>query len=242
MPRITITEPGRSPQPYRLKLDRESTSIGRASDNDIRIEAGSASTHHCVMKRVSGGFILEDLKSTNGLKVDDTRFSVIDLEDDLTVHIGDDVEFHFTLSDEELEQLSEEDFTPHEKVQFPSSVAAADDEDDDDFEEAPRKKKQPVAEDLDDDDDDFEEAPRKKAQPKKQPAPVAAAPAAAPSYAAAAPKVPTSNPAATLLFLILCIGAVVLGLVVHHYQDTKTFLFAKPAPEAPAKPAEKPAE
>lgn len=226
MPRITITEPGRSPQPYRLKLDRESTTIGRGSDNDIKIEAGSASTHHCVMKRVSGGFTLEDLNSTNGIKVDDTRYSIIDLEDDMTVKFGDDVEFHFSLSEEELDELSEEDFTPHEKVQFPKSKAAPVDLDEE--------------EELDeeDDDDDFEEAPRHKKEPEKKHKP---APVVQPSYSPA-PQVKTNNPAGTVLFLILCIAAVVGGLVIRHYQEHQTFLFAKPAPEAPAAPAESPAD
>lgn len=218
MPRITITEPGKSPQPYRLKLDRQETTIGRASDNAIVIEAGSASTHHCVMKRVEGGFILEDLGSTNGLKVDDTRFQIIDLEDNTTVHIGDDVELHFSLTEDELDVLELEDFTPHEKLSLPKKKAVEPtDLDDDDFDEVPRKKRRKRPADFEED-DDFEDAPR-----RRRPAP-AAAPVRPVAPIASAK---SSSPASTLVFFALCIVALFLGLIIRHYQDTGTFLFAK---------------
>ena len=86
MPRITISEPGKTPQPYRLKTDRQLTKIGRGSDNDIILTAGSASTYHCEMKRVDGGFILDDNDSTNGIKLDETRFSTIDLLDGISIY------------------------------------------------------------------------------------------------------------------------------------------------------------
>lgn len=121
MPRIIITEPGKSPQPYRLKVDRSETKIGRGSDNDILIEAGSASTHHCVMKRGSGGFILEDLGSTNGIKVNGTLFRIIDLEDGMFVKIGDDVTLEYTLTDEEIAELGAEVFTSRQQAMLPQA-------------------------------------------------------------------------------------------------------------------------
>ncbi len=78
MPRITISELGKTPQPYSLKKDRKTTKIGRASDNDVILSTGSASTYHCVMKCVEGRFILEDNSSTNGIKLEDSRYSIID--------------------------------------------------------------------------------------------------------------------------------------------------------------------
>ncbi len=128
MPRIIITEPGKSPQPYRLKVDRAETKIGRGSDNDILIEAGSASTHHCVMKRVSGGFILEDLGSTNGIKVNDALFRVIDLEDEMSVKIGDDVTFEFTLTEEEIAELGSEEFVNQQQAMLPKTSPAPEEE------------------------------------------------------------------------------------------------------------------
>lgn len=118
MPRVTISEPGKTPQPYRFKLERESIHIGRGSENDIIIECGSCSTQHCVMKRVDGGYILKDMGSTNGIKQDDTLMSIIDLYDGMEVFIGD-VPLKFRLSDEEIETLTEEEFTTHQKKKLP---------------------------------------------------------------------------------------------------------------------------
>ncbi|MFT5882018.1 MAG: pSer/pThr/pTyr-binding forkhead associated (FHA) protein [Crocinitomicaceae bacterium] len=148
MPRIIITEPGKSAQPYRLKVDRAVTTIGRGSDNDIIIEAGSSSTHHCVMKRVSGGFTLEDLGSTNGIKTDDTLFRVIDLEDKMSVKIGDDVTLEFTLTEEELTELGSEDFESQQQAMLPKAKPKAD-----------KKEKEEVVEEefLDEDEDEEDE-------------------------------------------------------------------------------------
>lgn len=118
MPRVTISEPGKTPQPYRFKLERTHIKIGRGSENDIVVECASASTHHCTMERVEGGYILRDNGSTNGIKLDDTPMSVIDLFDDMEVLIGD-VPMRFQLSDDEIEVLSEEEFTSHQKKKLP---------------------------------------------------------------------------------------------------------------------------
>lgn len=184
MPRITISEPGKTPQPYRLKTDRELTKIGRGSDNDIVLETGSASTYHCMMKRVDGGFILEDNDSTNGILLDDTRFEIIDLEDDLTVFIGDDIELHFSLSEEEIETLEEEDFKPHQRAAFPKKkeeeakqskpkpepVVLDDDEEEEEYEEVVvrRKKKKSVVIEEDDEDDNDETSVAQRERKKKK--------------------------------------------------------------------------
>lgn len=118
MPRVTISEPGKTPQPYRFKLERELINIGRGSDNDIIIECGSCSTNHCVMQRVDGGYILKDTGSTNGIKQEDTMMSIIDLFDGMEVLVGD-VPLKFRLSDEEIEILSEEEFSTYQKKKLP---------------------------------------------------------------------------------------------------------------------------
>lgn len=107
MPRVTITVPEKNPQPYRFQLDRTSVSLGRGSDNDIPIDCGSVSVKHAEMRRVEGGYELRDLGSTNGLKVDGERESVVELHSGMTVKLGD-VDFEFQLSDEELEVLAGE--------------------------------------------------------------------------------------------------------------------------------------
>ena len=107
MPRITITVPDKTPQPYRFQLDRESVTLGRGSDNDIAIDSGSVSVSHAEMRRVVGGYELRDTGSTNGIKLDDERMEVIPLHNGMSVKLGD-VDFDFQLTDEEIEALSHE--------------------------------------------------------------------------------------------------------------------------------------
>lgn len=118
MPRVTISEPGKTPQPYRFKLERKTINIGRGSDNDIVIECASVSTRHSVMERVEGGYLLRDKGSTNGIKQDDTAMEVIDLYDGMEVLVGD-IPLKFQLSKEEISHLSEEEFTTHQRKKLP---------------------------------------------------------------------------------------------------------------------------
>jgi predicted component of type VI protein secretion system len=107
MPRVTITVPDRNPQPYRFQLDREVVRLGRGSDNDIVVESGSVSTSHAEMWRVTGGYELRDIGSTNGLKVDGSRYETVPLYHGGSVNMGD-VAFDFSLTDEEQEMLAAE--------------------------------------------------------------------------------------------------------------------------------------
>ena len=114
MPRVSITIAEKNSQPYRFTLDREKVSIGRGADCDIIIDCPSVSSLHCTMERVDGGYILRDRKSTNGITLDEEPMAVIDLRNNNDVKVGD-VEFGYELSDEELDDLDEEEFVPHEK-------------------------------------------------------------------------------------------------------------------------------
>lgn len=107
MPRVTITIPDKTPQPYRFPLDRRLVSLGRGSENDIPIDCGSVSVKHAEMRRVDGGYELRDLGSTNGIKSDGERSDVIPLKNGMSVTLGD-VAFDFLLSDEELNELADE--------------------------------------------------------------------------------------------------------------------------------------
>ena len=107
MPRVTITVPDKTPQPYRFQLDRTSVTLGRGSDNDIAIDCGSISVKHAEMLRIQGGYELRDVGSTNGIKLDGERMNVIPLTSGCTVKLGD-VAFDFVLSDEEQDALSRE--------------------------------------------------------------------------------------------------------------------------------------
>lgn len=110
MPRVTITVPEKNAQPYRFQLDRDVVTLGRGSENDIAIDSGSVSVHHAEMRRVPGGYELHDIGSTNGIKLDGARLTVIPLRNGAVVSIGD-VAFDFLLSDEEIEALSREKTT-----------------------------------------------------------------------------------------------------------------------------------
>ncbi len=113
MPRVTITVPGKTPQPYRFQLDCNLVTMGRGSRNDIVIDCGSVSVSHAEMRRVEGGFELTDLASTNGIKLDGERRELVTLQDGTSLSLGD-VLFVFQLSDEEREELGHE--TPAMKL------------------------------------------------------------------------------------------------------------------------------
>jgi len=218
MPRIIISEPGKTPQPYRLKTDRIVTKIGRGSDNDVIITTGSASTYHCKMKRIEGGFVLADNNSTNGIKHEDTQYSVIDLEDGMTVQIGDDINMEFTLSEKEKETLAQEDFEPQQKASFPKSKNEPESkieppvEDDDEIvlEEAKTKSNQkPSSDDAD--------KPKSKLKTNSDE-----------PIAASRPVVTKSNSGLSfVIFIVLAILFFAGGLAIRHYLDHKTFIFSK---------------
>lgn len=114
MPRICITTPNKKPQPYRFPLDTEVVTIGRSAANDVVIEHGSISSHHCEMVRIPGGFILQDTDSTNGLFLEGDRMEIIDLKHELDCEVGD-VVLNYQLTEEESEELAEEKFKPRQK-------------------------------------------------------------------------------------------------------------------------------
>jgi predicted component of type VI protein secretion system len=100
MPRVTITVPGGSPQPYRFQLDHKLVTIGRLDENDIQVDSSSVSSRHAEMARSRDGFELRDLGSTNGIKLDGKLVSHVALRDGMKVELGE-VVFGFELSPEE---------------------------------------------------------------------------------------------------------------------------------------------
>lgn len=107
MPRVTITVPEKTPQPYRFQLDRQVVTLGRGAENDIVMDSGSVSVKHAEMRRIKGGYELHDLGSTNGIKQGGVRDEVIPLHSGATVKVGD-VAFDFSLSEDEIEELNRE--------------------------------------------------------------------------------------------------------------------------------------
>ena len=118
MPRVCINVQGKNAQPYRFALDRKVVRMGRSTDNDIVIDCPSVSSHHCEMKRIEGGYILEDKDSTNGIKLDDERMEIIDLENDLNILVGD-ASLDFELTDKEKDALGDEDHIPKQRAPLP---------------------------------------------------------------------------------------------------------------------------
>lgn len=47
--------------------------IGRRTTCDLHLSASNISSHHCVIKWLSGHWLVHDLQSTNGTKVNGTR-------------------------------------------------------------------------------------------------------------------------------------------------------------------------
>lgn len=122
MPRITVTVPTKSPQPYRFSLDRKTVTIGRGNDNDIVIDSISASGRHAEMRRVEGGYELEDMGSTNGIKFSGVRHKKIALDSGMSLKLGE-VTFDFTLTADELDALALE--KPVSQTPLPPAVASA---------------------------------------------------------------------------------------------------------------------
>ena len=162
MPRVKIAIPDKTPQPYRFNLDHKIVKIGRAPDCDIIIDEPSVSGHHATMKRVPGGYILQDEGSTNGITLDEKLMEVIDLRNGDDIKVGDAV-FDYELSDDEQDQLDLEDYEPHErkKIELPTAKSKAEFGDDEDEEPVRPKKK------------------KKKSPPKPRPNPQPAVSAAA---------------------------------------------------------------
>lgn len=120
MPRVTITVPGQVPQPYRFALARQEVEIGRGTHNDIVVDSESVSTQHAIMERIRGGYVLRDLGSTNGTKLDGSPLQLIPLDDGLRVELGD-AWFDFSLAEDELATLAQEAAT--QPVVFDDPVA-----------------------------------------------------------------------------------------------------------------------
>jgi len=66
-------------------------SIGRAPDNNIRIDEPSISDHHARLSLESGKLVIEDLGSLNGTRVNDQRIDRATLRDGDNIQIGQHV-------------------------------------------------------------------------------------------------------------------------------------------------------
>jgi pSer/pThr/pTyr-binding forkhead associated (FHA) protein len=107
MPKLKIHEPGEKSKSYSIKITRPKITIGRKDSNDIIVKNVSVSSNHCEIRRVDGGYILDDLGSTNGSKIKGHRYLKIDLDADTYFSLGD-VEVDFSFSEDECDILDAE--------------------------------------------------------------------------------------------------------------------------------------
>jgi predicted component of type VI protein secretion system len=73
-----------------VALDREELTIGRREDNRVQLPERNVSRRHARLWRRDDGFVLEDLSSSNGTRVNGVRISApVELRDGDLVTIGD---------------------------------------------------------------------------------------------------------------------------------------------------------
>jgi len=70
------------------QLFNTKTSIGRKQDNDIVLESGTVSRHHCHIKYLNGKLVLSDNDSTNKTKVDDKPVESCRLKESHIISMG----------------------------------------------------------------------------------------------------------------------------------------------------------
>src|SRR5262245_18160824 len=71
MPKLQITLPDGSQLDH--ELTEEAVTIGRAADNTFEIEAAGLSGHHARISSSGGGYVLTDVGSTNGTRLDGSQ-------------------------------------------------------------------------------------------------------------------------------------------------------------------------
>lgn len=96
MPTLTITTPTGVSQRYEISPNRQSVTLGRSTKSDIRINCESVSGQHAALHKLDDGYVLHDLGSTNGTKLDGKKVSEIQLEEGQKIHLGN-VVFDFVV-------------------------------------------------------------------------------------------------------------------------------------------------
>ncbi|MEE9280562.1 MAG: FHA domain-containing protein [Myxococcota bacterium] len=71
-----------------FQIQAEETLIGRAPTNDLRFRDESMSREHAVILWEDGSYTIEDLQSTNGIRVNGKKLRSSALEDGDEISIG----------------------------------------------------------------------------------------------------------------------------------------------------------
>lgn len=77
-----------------FQLEQEVTSLGRSKDNTIIIENPTVSGHHCSITREGNAYVLRDLESTNGTRLNGKSITEVRLKPKDLIQVGA-VEFLF---------------------------------------------------------------------------------------------------------------------------------------------------
>lgn len=77
-----------------IELDIDMVTVGRVEDNTIVVDNPTVSSHHAQIVRSAEGFILKDLSSTNGTRVNAREVTEIQLRPKDSVQFGS-IEFVF---------------------------------------------------------------------------------------------------------------------------------------------------
>ena len=100
-----------------IALEKDLTRFGRAPDNDVVLEDGSVSGAHCLIRKESEGYVILDLQSSNG-----TRVNEQDVQEQVMAHrdmieMGSQLFRFIDLEDEAKDESSSE--PPPKKASSP---------------------------------------------------------------------------------------------------------------------------
>ena len=86
--RLLVLGPGRARV---VELGESTVTIGRGTSNTVMLDTKSASRSHCLIEPQGDRYVLRDLCSTNGFRVNARRVGRTVLEDFDRIQIGDTV-------------------------------------------------------------------------------------------------------------------------------------------------------
>ena len=85
-------------------FDKEEVSLGAMSDNDVVVKDDTASRYHCKIVQEDSGYVLVDLRSTNGTFINKTRIREAFLTPGATVAVGQ-TRLRFNAQEEQVKIL-----------------------------------------------------------------------------------------------------------------------------------------
>ena len=90
-----------------LHLDEDTITIGRSNQNIISLNNASISTNHCILTKKNDVYLLKDLQSTNGTRVNGQLISETVLQNQDVIHFG---ALEFIFAEQRSEAIDQEQF------------------------------------------------------------------------------------------------------------------------------------